>query len=214
MKSNSIIKEKILNEVGKTITQRKSPSPPSPSLEPLIFPKLEEGKEVVFAEKFTQNGGDFIYCASQEDFIETFYLVAKQNQWKQVICHEERVKEILSATQIPFSEKEEIAPENSTYITTCEAMVARHGSIILSSAQPLSQKTLARAHTHVIFALSHQIHQELQQALDAITQKYREETPSGITIITGKSKNTTPAVNDIPGTTGAKSVLLFFIEMG
>ncbi|PIE88089.1 MAG: hypothetical protein CSA04_03690 [Bacteroidetes bacterium] len=211
MKSNSIIKEKILNEVRKTITQRKSPSPPSPSLAPLIFPQLEEGKEVVFAEKFTKNGGDFVYCASQEDFIETFYLVAKQHQWRNVICHEERVKEILQATQLSFSEGE--ALENGIYITTCEAMVARHGSILLSSAQPLSPKALAAAQTHVIFALSHQMHQELQQALEAISHKYGEVLPSGITIVTGKSKNTTPAMREIPGTTGAQQLLLFFIEM-
>lgn len=208
---DSISKEKVLKGVRNALINRIHNPFSGTDLNKPVFPELSDEKEVVFAENLTANGGNFIYCGSREEFIETVYLVSQQNNWKNVICHENRVEEILKANNIDSTEKIE-NNKDLVYVTTCEAMVARHGSVILSSAQPISHKALAMAHTHVVFALENQMYDDMQPALKAVEKKYQGNLPSSIISVTGKSKNTTPAIKEIPAATGAKELLVFFID--
>lgn len=208
---DSILKEKVLKEARNALINRIHNPFSGTDLNKPVFPELSEDIEVVFAENLTANGAKFIYCGSREEFIETVYLVSHQNNWKNVVCHEQRVKEILDDTKIDSSEDTDTS-KDFVYVTTCEAMVARHGSIILSSAQPLSQKALALAHTHVVFALANQMHDDMQPALKAIEKRHQGNLPSNIISITGKSKNTTPAIKEIPAASGAKELVVFFID--
>ncbi len=209
---DSILKEKVLKEALNALVNNRVHNPFSGiDLNKPVFPECLKDKEVMFAKNLTDNGASFIYCGSKEEFIETVYLVAQQNNWKKVVTHEQRVKEIIETTKVETTEE---IPENKDfiYITSCEAMVARHGSLVLSSAQPVSQKALALAHTQVVFALASQMHEDLQPALKALEKKYNDNRPSFITSITGKSKNTTPALKAIPAATGFKELVVFFID--
>ena len=209
---DSISKEKVFREVRNALINRVQNPFSSTDLNKPVFHELKDDMEVVFAEKITASDATFIYCGSQEEFIETVYLVSTQNNWKNVVCHENRVREILDATRIESSKETELYPGEFMYITSCEALVARSGSIILSSAQPVSRKALALAHTHVVFALASQMHEDLKTAINVLEKKYEGNLPSFITSVSGKSILNTPALKNIPAPTGVNNLVVFFIE--
>ncbi|HPE86368.1 MAG: hypothetical protein EOL88_06950 [Bacteroidia bacterium] len=207
----SISKEKVLREVRNSLISRvDNPYSSSDTALP-VFPELSDDAAVVFADNLTQQGARFVYCSSVEEFMETVYLVAHQYHWNEVVCHEAQVREILDAIGIKHTES--FDPEsNFIYVTSCEAIIARHGSILLSSAQPLSRKALALANTQVIFALASQLHSDLQPALKAIRTKYKQKLPAFLTSVTGPATFKSPSVRAIPAPTGINDLVVFLID--
>ena len=73
-------------------------------------------------------------------------------------------------------------------ITGCEALVARTGSIVMSSAQPSGRNTGVYAPIHICIAFTSQVVIDVKDALKLVKDKYGNNIPSLITFATGPSR--------------------------
>ena len=183
---------------------------------PLPFPEAE-GKEVPiqpqqqdlvveFAEQFSALQGKFIFCVDERELKAGFEKLCYQNQWTKIYCEEEKFRNLI----LPNSLHEDIVTCEAS-ITSCETLVARTGSIILSSVHH-GRIPSVYAPVHVCIAYTSQLVYDIRDGLDAIKNKYRDFLPSTITLATGPSRTADIEKTLVVGVHGPKEVYCFVVD--
>ena len=183
---------------------------------PLPFPK-SEGTESVFqpqqqdlvvefAEQFTGLQGKFVFCLDRKELEEQFNKLCYQNQWTKIYCEEEGLKRIIP----PNLEHQDIASCEAS-VTSCEFLIARTGSILLSSVHQ-GRIPSVYAPVHVCIATTSQLVYDIKDGLNGLKNKYREFLPSLITLATGPSRTADIEKTLVVGVHGPKEVYCFVIE--
>ena len=97
-------------------------------------------------------------------------------------------------------------------ITTCDTLVARTGSIVLSSATESGRSTSVYAPVHICIAYTSQLVYDIKDALVSVQLKYGANLPSLITLATGPSRTADIEKTLIVGVHGPKEVFLFLVD--
>ena len=97
-------------------------------------------------------------------------------------------------------------------ITGCEYLVARTGSIVMSSAQASGRTTSVYAPIHICIAYTNQLVYDIKDALKAAKEKYGAHLPSMLTFATGPSRTADIEKALVVGVHGPKEVYLFLVE--
>ncbi len=183
---------------------------------PLPFPKSEgtdspfqpqqQDLVVEFAEQFTALQGKFIFCMNEKELVEHFEKLCYQNQWTKIYCGEEKWKAVAGTKGLHA----DIASCEAA-ITSCELLVARTGSIVMSSVHQ-GRIPSVYAPVHVCFAYSSQLVYDLKDGLNNLKNKYRQYLPSLITFATGPSRTADIEKTLVVGVHGPKEVYCFVID--
>ena len=96
-------------------------------------------------------------------------------------------------------------------ITRCEFLIARLGSIIISSKQD-GRRINIYPEVHIVLALASQLVPDLKDALKSIRKKYADGLPSMISVITGPSRTADIEKTLVMGAHGPKELYVFFID--
>ena len=183
---------------------------------PLPFPAAE-GKEnpiqpqqqdlvVEFAEQFSALQGKFVFCVNEQEFKASFDKLCFQNQWTKIYCEEEKWK---ASIQPAFLYDDIVTCEAS--LTSCEALVARTGSLVLSAVHQ-GRIPSVYAPVHVCVAYTSQLVYDIKDGLQAMKDKYRDYLPSLITFATGPSRTADIEKTLVVGVHGPKEVYCFVID--
>ena len=97
-------------------------------------------------------------------------------------------------------------------ITGCEYLVARLGSIVVSSGQMSGRKLNVYPEIHIVIAYRSQLVPDIKHAMKALKQKYESNLPSMISFITGPSRTADIEKTLVMGAHGPKDLYLFFID--
>jgi L-lactate dehydrogenase complex protein LldG len=97
-------------------------------------------------------------------------------------------------------------------ITGCESLVARTGSIVLSSASQSGRTVSVYAPVHVCIAFTRQLVYEVKDALQAVKEKYGTAIPSLISFASGPSRTADIEKTLVTGVHGPKEVYLFLVD--
>ncbi len=207
--SNS--REKILSKVRQALTS-KVPVPfegntPSDS----VFHPAPEELELEFAENFTKLQGKFCYCGSIEELIENLNELATKRKWANVYCVEDKLKQTLQASGFTNFTATDLKACNAS-ITTCEALVARTGSMLLTSASQSGRTVSVYAPIHICIAYTSQLVYDIKDGLSLIKTKYKGNIPSLITLATGPSRTADIEKTLVVGVHGPKEVFCFLVN--
>ncbi len=204
-------KENILKKIRKALSQSTPlPFPHSEGNQP-VFPPLEQEPEVEFAEQFTKLQGKFIYCINQQEFAFQLSSLVKKKDWQKVYCVEEKLIAPVAAQLADRLVKTDLA-NCDVSITGCESLVARTGTIVMSSAQTSGRTVSVYAPIHICIAYTNQLVYDLKDALQAAKDKYGSNFPSLVTFATGPSRTADIEKTLVVGVHGPKEVYLFLIE--
>ena len=204
-------KENILKKIRKALSQSTPlPFPLSEGNQP-VFPALEQEPEVEFAEQFTKLQGKFIYCINQQEFAFQLGSLVKKQDWQKVYCVEDKLIAPAAAQLADRLVKTDL-PNCDVSITGCESLVARTGTIVMSSAQTSGRTASVYAPIHICIAYTNQLVYDLKDALQAAKDKYGSNFPSLITFATGPSRTADIEKTLVVGVHGPKEVYLFLIE--
>ena len=204
-------KENILKKIRKALSQS-TPLPfPNSEGHQSVFPALEQEPEVEFAEQFTKLQGKFIYCINQQEFAFQFSSLVKKQDWQKVYCVEDKLIAPAAAQLADRLVKTDLA-NCDVSITGCESLVARTGTIVMSSAQTSGRTVSVYAPIHICIAYTNQLVYDLKDALQAAKDKYGSNFPSLITFATGPSRTADIEKTLVVGVHGPKEVYLFLIE--
>jgi len=204
-------KENILKKIRRALSQSTPlPFPHSEGNQPL-FPPLEQEAEIEFAEQFTKLQGKFIYCINRQEFAFQLTSLVKKQDWQKIFCLEDKLVEPVASQLEDRLVKTDLS-HCDVSITGCEYLVARTGSIVLSSAQAGGRTTSVYAPIHICVAFTSQLVFDMKDALQAAKDKYGDNLPSLISFATGPSRTADIEKTLVVGVHGPKEVYLFLVE--
>src|SRR5688572_27142013 len=199
-------KSNILNKIRMALAQ---PTPlPFPAAEGAENPIQPQQQDLVveFAEQFSALQGKFVFCVNEQEFKSSFDKLCYQNQWTKIYCEEEKWK----AAILPTILHDDIVTCEAS-ITTCEALIARTGSLVLSAIHQ-GRIPSVYAPVHVCVAYTSQLAYDIKDGLLAIKNKYRDYLPSLITFATGPSRTADIEKTLVVGVHGPKEVFCFVVD--
>ena len=204
-------KENILKKIREALSQS-TPLPfPQSEGSNSVYQPLKQEIEVEFAEQFTKLQGKFIYCLNSQEFAFQLNSLVRKQGWKKVYCREEKLLERIG-DQITNSLTNDL-PGCDVSITGCEALVARTGSIVMSSAQVSGRTVSVYAPIHICIAFTSQLVYDIKDALQLVKDKYGASLPSLITFATGPSRTADIEKTLVVGVHGPKEVFLFLVDV-
>lgn len=187
------------------VTPTPIPFPQSENNIPVI-PPAPEDSVVQFAEQFTGLQGKFVFCLDEKELKEQFQKLCYQHQWTKLFCQDEKWMPLLP---------EKIWTDDiitcDAAITDCELLIARTGSIVLST-QNSGRISSVYAPVHICIALTSQLVYDIKDGLDVLRQKYNGKLPSLITFATGPSRTADIEKTLVVGVHGPKEVYLFLVD--
>lgn len=176
----------------------------------LVYQPPPEDLTLLFAEQFTRLEGRFVYCTDARELNLQFKTLVEQMQWKELYCMEDGVIDLLRPGGYIYSTKH--LSQSHVSITTCECLVSRTGSIVMSTAQASGRTASVYAPIHVCIAYTNQLVYDVKDALQKVKEKYGRKLPSLITFATGPSRTADIEKTLVVGVHGPKEVFLFLVE--
>ncbi len=177
-----------------------------------VFEPLEDSLDIHFAKTFVGLGGKFVFCQDKADLGEQLHYVMDNEQWASVLCTTPEVQSLLESFDIGFLSDEEDLHDTVCHITQCECLVARFGSVLMSSALPSGRRGHAWPEIHVVIAYASQLKAELKDALEAVHEKYQGRMPSALSLVSGPSRTADIEKTLVMGAHGPRELYVFYVD--
>ena len=204
-------KEQLLKKIRKALLEKRDN--PYPVLEDLpVYPENKEMLEVVFAEELMAVSGHFIFCEDEIQLLENLIDLTEKNKWRKVYCWEPELKKLLDNFHYPYYAGDKDFENAEVGITTCESLVARNGSVMVSNANAAGRRLSIYPHNHIVIAYSSQLVLDLKDAFNLLKQKYGNSLPSMISNITGPSRTADIEKTLVLGAHGPKELYVFLLD--
>lgn len=209
---DSTSREKILKKVRDALIEKTEAPYPILDQESPVFVEMTETPDIAFAEELVRIGGKFVYCESEDEFLGTLQSFIVEKDWGLLYCQDPTLQRMLRDAGIPFESHTDAMPEAQIGITRCEFLVARFGSIVVSSRMSPGRKITVYPETHVVLGYTSQLVPELKNALAGIKKKYRDDYPSMISMITGPSRTADIEKTLVMGAHGPRELYVFLVD--
>jgi len=209
-------REKILSKIRTGLNNASLPIPfPEAELESIntIYHKDDFTPEESFANEFIKLGGKFVFCESEQEFLDNVDNLFDTRGWDEILCAEEHMLQLFQNNKISFVKKAD--PTNAAAkvcITGCEALVGRTGTMIFSSRQNFGRTTPVFYPVHLVVAYANQVVEDIQDGLKLMKDKYGKDLPSMINFNTGPSRTADIEKTLVVGVHGPGEVFCFFIN--
>jgi L-lactate dehydrogenase complex protein LldG len=216
----SASKENILKKIRKALSES-TPLPFAASEgNQSVFQPQKDELEIIFAEAFTQLQGKFVFCVDQQELLLQLQFLLQQKGLKKIVCPEPRLRSVLetAAASDPALKGFNVGSLDTNLktcdasITGCEYLVARTGTIVLSSAQEKGRTTSVYAPIHICIATTDQLVYDVRDGLRLIREKYGASLPSLISFASGPSRTADIEKTLVVGVHGPKEVYLFLVD--
>jgi L-lactate dehydrogenase complex protein LldG len=177
-----------------------------------IYAESTETPELTFAHRFTALTGKFAFCDDYEEFATIIADLKAENHLGDIFCNEPDLCEILTKNNIAFSSNTAEIAGYKTTITTCEALISRTGSIMVSSLSESGRRAPVSPDIHIIMAYTSQLVEDIKDGLKRIKEKYGDKQPSLVSLITGPSRTADIEKTLVLGAHGPKEIYLFLFD--
>lgn len=208
---DSSAKENILKKLRQALANPVPVPFPQSEGKTSVFQPLQKELEVEFAENFSSLQGKFSFCSNERELAEQLHMLTTARGFKSVYCCEEPLMAQLQENGFNNFSATELAT-CSAAITSCELLVARTGSILLSSAQPSGRTVSVYAPVHICIAYTDQLVYDIKDGLQLLKEKYAGDLPSLITLATGPSRTADIEKTLVVGVHGPGEVYVFLVE--
>ena len=186
-------------------------------------PWLPDGGETpdarltVLTENLTKLKAQLILVADMPQAALALAELSRTKQWKRLAYHahtdtQALIKHVGCETWQADAEFDKQKLEScDAGLTTCEAIVAQTGSIIVSSSTNGGRSLSILPHAHVVIARAEQVMGDLSDAFAFIQQRNKDHMPSMISFITGPSRTGDIERILVLGAHGPKELVLILV---
>jgi L-lactate dehydrogenase complex protein LldG len=204
-------KESILKKIRKALTQS-TPLPfPQSEGNRSVFQPLTQELEVEFAEQFSRLQGRFVFCLSYQELAIQLNEILRNNKWTKIFCKEDFLVNKLKDQVFTGFMADNLAGCDAS-VTGCEFLIARTGSIVMSSHQQSGRTVSVYAPVHICIAHTSQLVYDLRQGIEKMKEKYAANLPSMITFASGPSRTADIEKTLVVGVHGPKEVFVFLVD--
>lgn len=207
-------KEIILRRVREALAKSAPFLPPTPDFVSGLHQAIAiEELSVIFAENFLKNSGVFFYCETEEDFFDQLYAFKKEQKIEHLFVWEPNLQHILHQAGIEYTDNDEnFVRDAEAGLTTCESLITRTGSIMVSSAKAGGRRLSIYPATHIVIAKASQLVPDIKDGLQAIRDRYKNNFPSMVSMVSGPSRTADIEKTLVMGAHGPKQLVLFLID--
>ena len=203
-------RNKILKKIKQALKSPVSvPFPDQVADTPLFIP-TEQELAIDFAQKFTELLGKFVYCADEGELAQQLAALIKSQKWEKIYSQESGWLDDMSEYQFDPVNTDDLASCDAS-ITLCEHLVARTGTIVLSSQQLSGRATSVYTPIHICIAYTHQLVYDIADSLHQF-KKEVDHIPSMISYATGPSRTADIEKTLVVGVHGPKEVYCFLVD--
>jgi L-lactate dehydrogenase complex protein LldG len=204
-------KENILKKIRQALTESTPlPFPQAEGNSP-VFPASLQPLEFQFAEHFNSLLGRFVYCINHEEAAAQLDALVTQRKWNKIVCYEPGLKTLFQKNAFNKFCDSPLADCDAA-VTSCEALIARTGTIMMSTAQESGRTVSVYAPVHICIASSNQLVYDVKDGLQLLKEKYGKQLPSFITLATGPSRTADIEKTLVVGVHGPKEVFCFLVD--
>ncbi len=205
-------REKILTNIRNALINKTKTGKESVAGTTDVYRDSGKDPAVLFAETLQQANGNFIYCETLVDFANGLKGLMDTKGWKSVFCQDDSLQKLLKEAKIPYRYSENLLSESKASLTRCEYLVARFGSAMVSSKTGTGRKAYIIPEVHIILAFTTQVVMDIKDAIMGIRQRYKNQLPSMVSLITGPSRTADIEKTLVMGAHGPKELYVFMIE--
>ena len=174
--------------------------------------KEEDGTAITFAQNFKESNGIFIYLESETEFSDCLKQFAPENGWEPLWCTSPALQALLNRHGIPYSTEPVDVSQKRVSLIDCECLVAQTGSIVVSDTLTQTRAAYASADILLVYATTKQIVNGMKDVFRLMKNRYGQQMPSQMVIITGPSRSTDIEQTLVIGATGARQVAVFLVD--
>ena len=203
-------RSKILQKIKQAL---KDPVPvpfPDQVAETPIFYPTDQELTIEFAQKFTELLGKFVYCADEAELVNQLSGLIKANHWEKIYSIEAGWLDDMKEYHFDPVNTDDLAGCDAA-ITLCDHLIARTGTIVLSSQQLSGRTTSVYAPIHICIAYTHQLVYDIADSLVQFKNE-SEFIPSMISYATGPSRTADIEKTLVVGVHGPKEVYCFLVD--
>lgn len=172
---------------------------------------LEDLPEMEFARNLVLVKGKFVYCPNQKELVLALRILYHEEHWEKIFCIEPTIRDLIDRAGIPYSFDQVSLKDAEAAITGCEFLVARTGSILVSSSQGSGRRVFGHAPVHIVIGRTTQLVNEIGDALAGIKGKY-SDMPSQVSLITGPSRTADIEKTLVLGAHGPRDLYVFLLN--
>jgi L-lactate dehydrogenase complex protein LldG len=203
-------RSKILQKIKQALKDPVSfPFPDQVAETPIFYPTDQE-LTIEFAQKFTELLGKFVYCADEAELVNQLSGLIKTNKWEKIYSIEAGWLDDMKEYHFDPVNTDDLASCDAA-ITLCDHLIARTGTIVLSSQQLSGRTTSVYAPIHICIAYTHQLLFDVSDSL-ALFKKEADVIPSMISYATGPSRTADIEKTLVVGVHGPKEVYCFLVD--
>jgi L-lactate dehydrogenase complex protein LldG len=208
-------RENILSRIRKGLGSEPLPMPfpdADKTMEP-IYAHSGMANEEIFAEAFINLGGKFVFCDNEQELLDNINVLYENRNWKQLLCADKRILKLFTNNKIDIIEAADPSAEGANAcITACELLIARTGSVLLTSSLNLGRTAPVYYPIHIVFAYANQVVYDIEDGIAALKKKYGSDLPSMINITTGPSRTADIEKTLVVGVHGPAEIFCFLIN--
>lgn len=209
-------RESMLGRIRAALAVGPTPLPPVPDWVAPVHPPLPKTDlATVFATNFQRIGGEFFYCEtlSQLGAQLRSWLAERLPAGQQFYVWEPAMQAQLAEVGVPFQPTEaDFRAQAAVGLTSCEALVARTGSLVVAPATASGRRLSIYPDQHLVVARPSQVVAEIGDALRVVQQRYGAQLPSMLSLTTGPSRTADIEKTLVLGAHGPRRLTLFLLE--
>ena len=205
-------REKVLKKIRGALLAKNENPYPSLDSESSVYEDMTETADITFAREFSRVSGKFIYCEDEADLRNNLLSLMAEKNWEEIYCIDPEIKTMLDNSGISLRSDAGDFENMGPGITQCEYLIARFGSIMVSSKQASGRRMNVFPESHLVVARTNQIVPEIRDAILGIQKKYEGNLPSMISLVTGPSRTADIEKTLVMGAHGPKELYLFLLD--
>ena len=179
---------------------------------PEIYKPITPDPLTCFKNELELINGSCIICENEDDLYSKLRSFVLKNNFPYLFCRDSYISNQLKANNIPFSMAETDFETMQAGITGCEFLIARTGSVVVSSASASGRQMNVFPPVHIVLAHVSQLVDYPEDAYIEMQNKYAEGLPSSISTITGPSRTADIEKTLVLGAHGPKEFLVFICK--
>lgn len=127
-----------------------------------LFEAPHDDLAVIFAEAFTKLDGKFAFVENEKELTAVINQLIKANGFEKIYCCEEKIKQTIESNGLTIAYTNDLESSDIS-ITSCISLVARTGTIVLSSKLPNGRTASVYSPVHLCIAYTKQLVYDLQK---------------------------------------------------
>ncbi len=204
-------REHILKKIKQALAQPVPVPFPESAGTASVFQPRQQDLGLLFAENFNKLQGKFSFCTSEKELASQLGMLTIQRNWKAVYCREETLRQRLIDAGFAAMTAPDVQNCDAS-ITGCEYLVARTGSMLMSSGQQSGRTVSVYAPVHICIAYADQLVYDIADGLQSLRDHYGTAFPSMVTLASGPSRTADIEKTLVVGVHGPKEVYCFLVE--